>query len=467
MTEQQAQTARAEEIHNPRTSPRLSLKTHICYGVSQQGLNCIGTAFGINALFFYSTVLKFNTVLFGIIMLVAQVWDAISGPLMGHFSDNTRWKHGRRRPFFLIGAIPFGIAFFLVFSPPTISNSPLLFFYLLVMVLLMLTSRAVFEMPYLALAPELTPNYNERTKLSGFRQLFGTFGDAQGAILPLVLVGLFHDQRRPAHLVYGLLAAMTVIVLAEVTRRGTFETLTSGQGSHIDVRDSFSSIIRNRPFLIFIFSNAVATMSNNIVTYLVLFVTKYWFLDETLAAQFFIAFFIGAIISVPAWVKLSNLLGKKWTYVLVLSGYGLLLGGILLLPRDARIAATAVMFFAGMFNVGMWILAGTIAPDIIEWDEYHTGKRREGVYTGVWTFSYKTGMGIAIAFAGFALKIIGFDAELPAQSDATLFRLKILFGPIPAIFLFAGALVFLFYPITRAKHEEICRIIRERASEKQ
>jgi GPH family glycoside/pentoside/hexuronide:cation symporter len=118
-----------------------------------------------------------------------------------------------------------------------------------------------------------------------------------------------------------------------------------------------------------------------------------------------------------------------------------------------------------MFNVGLWILSGTIAPDIIEWEEYQTGKRREGVYSGVWTFMYKTGIGVALVFVGFALKVVHFDANLTSQSTSTLTGLKILFGPVPALFLLIGALGFLFYPITKEKHEEICRHILQRSQQ--
>ncbi|MBI4831028.1 MAG: MFS transporter, partial [Candidatus Lindowbacteria bacterium] len=201
----------------------LSLKTHLSYGASQFGLNCINTAYGINILFFYTTILKFDSALFGIVMLIGQMWDAISDPLMGHISDNTRWKSGRRRPYFLLGSIPTGIMFFLIFSPPFMKSSSLIFIYLTVTTLIFYTGRTVFETPYLALAPELTLDYNERTKLSGFKQLLGTLGDAQGAILPLVLFTVLHEQRRTAHFVYGLVGCAIMIALSALTHWGTFE----------------------------------------------------------------------------------------------------------------------------------------------------------------------------------------------------------------------------------------------------
>ena len=303
----------------------------------------------------------------------------------------------------------------------------------------MFTSRTVFETPYLALAPEMTPDYDERTKLSGFKQFFGTLGDATGAILPLLLLGLFNEQRREAHLVYGLLACALMIAFSAITRWGTFESPNLARRTPVSVKESFRAVAKNRPYLIFIFSSTAAQMANNIVTYLILFMTKYWFLDESLAIRFFGVFFVGALCSVPIWVGLSNRAGKKWTYIAGLLGYALLLSCVMVVPRTAHNVITGIMFFAGFFNVGLWILAGTIAPDIIEWDEYHTGERREGVYSGVWTFVYKAGIGLALAFVGLALKVIHFDAELPVQTARTLFGLRMLFGPISAIFLFAGA----------------------------
>ncbi|MBI5116031.1 MFS transporter [Candidatus Poribacteria bacterium] len=445
-------------------SEKLSLKTHLSYGASQFGLNCIGTAYGINLLFFYTTILKFDTALFGIVMLIGQVWDAFSDPMMGYISDNTQWKSGRRRPYFLLGSIPTGIMFFLIFSPPPLGSSSTIFVYLTITTLIFYTGRTVFETPYLALAPELTLDYNERTKLSGYKQLLGTLGDAQGAILPLVLFSVLHEQRRTAHFVYGLIGCAMMIALSALTRWGTFEKPNHARQAAVSVKESFKAVARNRPYLIFIFTGTLATISNNIVTYLVLFITKYWFLDESLATKFFTVFFIGAVCSVPFWMWISNALGKKWSFIMNLTGYGLLLAGIFIIPRTAHTLVTVFMFFAGMFNVGMWILSGAISPDIIEWDEYHTGKRREGVYSGVWTFVYKAGVGMALMFVGFALKVIHFDADLPAQTPSTLLGLKFLFGPASALMLLTAALVFTTFPITKQKHDEIRRLIRERKS---
>jgi GPH family glycoside/pentoside/hexuronide:cation symporter len=400
-------------------------------------------------------------------MLVGQIWDAFSDPLMGYFSDNLKWRRGRRRPFFLPGSFVYGVAFFMIFSPMLAAKSGATFYYLLIFVLLMFTGRTLLETPYVALAPELTPDYDERTKLSGYKQFFGTLGDAAGAIGPMALLIVFQEERRPAHLTYGLIALASVVMLANITRWGTFENPALARKAQIGVLESFKAVSKNRPYLIFIFSSTMAQMGNNIVTYLVLFITKFWFLDEGLATRFFLMFFAGALCSVPIWVRLARWLGKKWTYIIVMAGYGTLLSSVMLFSREAINEVTVIMFLAGFFNVGLWILAGTVAPDIIEWDEYHTGKRREGVYSGVWTFVYKAGIGCALMFVGFALKFIHFDADLPAQTDSTLFGLRMLFGPASAMFLFVGALGFLAYPITKRKHEEIRRLIKERDEAKE
>lgn len=441
---------------------KIPLKTHLSYGVSQWGLNGINTAFGVSILFFYTTVLKFDSVLFGIAMLIGQVWDAVSDPMMGHISDNTRRWTNRRRPYFILGAIPYSIAFFLIFSPPDLHSTPLMFFYFVMTLLIMFTGRTVFETPYLALAPEMTSDYDERTRLSGYKQFFGVFGDAQGAIVPLLLFALLHDDRRRAHLWYGLLASFMMVAFAVITYRGTFERPTAAHKTAISILDSFKAVAKNRPYLLFMFSSTTAQIGNNIVTYLVLFITKYWFLNEHLAPRFLLTFFAGCLVGVPVWASLTTRFGKKWTYIVDMAGYGITLLTVLVFPRDALYAIYTIMFLSGAFNVGLWVLAYTIGPDIIEWDEYHTGKRREGIYSGVWTFVYKAGVGIALALVGLALRIIKFDASLEVQTDSALFGLKLLFGAVSGSFLLAGALAFIFFPITRQKHEEIRRLIRER-----
>jgi len=456
-----------QDITNKNKFPeKLSLKTHISYGVSQFGLNAVGTAFGIHTLFFYSTILKFDTALYGLIMLIGQIWDAFSDPLMGYFSDNLKWRRGRRRPFFLPGTFLYGIAFFMIFSPQVELSSEATFIYLLILVLIMFTGRTIFETPYQALAPELTPDYDERTKLSGYKNFFGVLGDASGAILPMVLLMILNEQRRPAHFLYGLFACGAVFALSIVTHWGTYENPALAQKAQVGVLESLKAVSKNRPYLIFIFSTTMSAIGSNIVMYLVLFITKFWFLDEALATRFFMVYFVGSLCAVPVWVRLANWIGKKWTNIMGMFGYGVLLSGIMLFSREAINAVTVIMFFGGFFNVGLWVLGGTVGPDIIEWDEFHTGNRREGVYSGMSTFLFKAGVGFALMFLGFALKFIHFDAALPVQTDSTLFGLRMLFGPTSALFLFVGALAFLAYPISRSKHEEIRRLIADRDSQR-
>lgn len=445
-----------------RAGEELSLKTHISYGASQLGLNCMGTAFGINLLFFYTTILKFDTALFGIIMLIGQVLGAILSPVMGYVSDNTPWKGGRRRPYFLLGGIPTAVAFFLIFSPPLFKSPTAISVYLLITTLVFFTARTVFETPCLALAPELTLDYDERTKLSGYRQLLGTLGDAQGAILPLVLFSVFSENRRPAHFVYGLIGCVAMIAISTLTHWGTFEKANSTCRATVRIKESFWAVAKNQPYLIFLLSSALISISITIVTSLVLFLTKYWFLKESLASTFFAAFFVGAICSVPLWVKLSAGLGKKWTFILNMTAYGLLLCSIFIVPRTAYSVITAFMGISGVFSVGAMILMGTISADIIEWDECRTGVRREGAYSGVWSFVCKASIALASMFVGLALKFIHFNADLPAQTASTLFGLKLVFGPVSALLFFVASLAFLAYPITKRKHEEIRRLIGER-----
>ncbi len=203
-------------------------------------------------------------------------------------------------------------------------------------------------------------------------------------------------------------------------------------------------------------------IANNCTVALVMFVAKYWFLKESLATNFMIAFFIGAFVSIWFWIKFAEIVGKKIAYIVDITLYGILLWTILILKQDAHVAATIIMGIAGFFNLGLWILSGSIVADVVEWDQLRTGERREGAFAGIQSFIIKAAQGVGLALVNVALDFIGYVPDAP-QSAETLLRLKILYGPVPAFIFWAGAIIFLFYPITKKTHRLMLDQLAEKA----
>jgi len=463
VTEEKGFSARVDPAETSQTKPqnqRLSRKSLISYSSSMIGLNGMSTMISVHMMFFYTDIVMVGSAVVGLVMAIAQVWDAITDPILGYLSDHTPWKWGRRRPYILIGSIPAAFFFFFLFSPPAGLSSKSISVFFGVAFLLFYTSRTVWETPYFALAPELTLDYDERTRLSAYQQVFATFGDILGTMAPVLFVGLFLTKRS-GYSSLALIVGILVIASAVVTYTGTRENPMLSKQSKLSLGQSLLATLRNRPYRMLVIASTLTAISNYTTIAVIRYVIKYWFVREDLEPYFFGAFFVGVFVSIPLWIKLTNRIGKKAAYIFTMMVYAAILWLILVLRPGDYIYFGVAMVIAGAFNIALWLIPGSIVPDIIEWDQLQVGERREGAYYGIWTLIRKAGIGGAFIIIGYVLDFVGYvpDAE---QSGRALLGLRLLFGPIPALLLIAAVLLFLKFPITKQVHQDILRQIEEK-----
>ncbi|RJP19848.1 MAG: MFS transporter [Candidatus Abyssobacteria bacterium SURF_5] len=444
---------------------RLPLKTLIGYGSSMIGLNGMATMISVHLLFFYTDIVLIASTTVGAVMALAQVWDAVTDPLMGHVSDHTSWKWGRRRPYIMIGMFPAAILFFLLFSPPLNLSIQAASLYFAIVFIVFYTFRTVWETPYFALAPEITLDYDERTRLSAYQQVFATLGDILGTMAPVILVGIFATQRGDFSFL-GLLVAVLAIASGLFTYFGTRENPDLSKTSKLPLLKSLKATAGNRPFLLLVLTSSCTAISNYTTIAVTRYIVKYYFQREDLYPHFFAAFFVGVFISIPLWIKLTGRIGKKNAYIFTMLVYAALLWVILLLGPGDYFIYGATMIIAGAFNIGLWLIPGSILPDIIEWDQLHVGDRREGAFYGIWTLIRKGAIGGAFMIIGYLLDFVGYVPNVD-QTPQALLGIKMLFGPIPSVLLVLGILIFLKFPITKEVHRNIVRQIDERRKEAQ
>jgi GPH family glycoside/pentoside/hexuronide:cation symporter len=467
MTEQNypEENARSSEnIGSPFSMTRLPLKTLLSYSASMIGLNGMATMISVHLLFFYTDVVMLAPRVIGAVMLAAQVWDAFTDPLLGYLSDHTPWKWGRRRPYIMLGSVPTAVFFFLLFSPPEWLSGGSLSAFFVIVFLLFFTFRTVWETPYFALAPELTLDYDERTRLSAYQQVFATFGDIIGTMAPVVLVGIF-VTRRGDYSFLGFMVGVLAIGAAQWTYFGTRENPALGNRSKLSLGKSLITTLRNRPYLLLVLTSSCTGISNYTTIAVIRYVIKYWFHKGELEAYFFGAFFVGVFLSIPLWIRIINRIGKKASYIFVMLVYSMILWLILVIGPDDYIIFGIVMVFAGAFNIALWLIPGSIVPDIIEWDQLRVGERREGAYYGIWTLIRKGAIGGAYIIVTFLLEYVGYVPNVE-QTDRALLGIRLLFGPIPSILLILGIIIFLKFPITKKVHQDIIRQIEQMQKEK-
>ncbi len=439
------------EIGDP--NEKIGLRPILTYSQAQTGLNLCVTLIGLHLLYFYTDRKGLSPALAGLAFFLALVLDAVTDPLVGNISDRARFRMGRRRPFFL-AAIPMALFYYLLLSPPNLHRG--LFAWFLVTYFLMLTARKFYETAYGALMPELTLDYDERTRLSTFRQLFATAGDISGALLPFLASYLFAagtDFKMTGALCAMIVVGSAVALFLGVSEREEFSTkLTS------NLYESISSVMANRPFVILLIATSLAVMAINIPTVLIRFLAKYWYHDDGAAARWLIMYFAGSLVSYPFWFKITVRIEKKPAFVVAMICNAICSMLFLAVSPHGWVALNVLMFLSGFSAIGIWITQISASADVIEWDEERTGQRQEGAYGGITSMAIKIAVAITLLLVGPVMSWIGYVPGVMTLPPAATENLRMLFAIGPASIYFISALVFLRYPITREAH----RAMRER-----
>ena len=431
-------------------SEKIGFRPILVYSQAQTGLNLCVTLIGLHLLYFYTDRRGLSPALAGLAFFIALVADALTDPLVGNISDRARFHSGRRRPFFL-AAMPMALCYFLLLSPPDIKTG--LFAWFLCFYFLMLTARKFYETAYGALMPELTLDYDERTKLATFRQLFGTVGDISGALLPFVFSWLFAKgtdfKMTGATCAIFLMASASALYFG-IREREQFATLERSK-----LLESIKSVAANRPFVILLTATTLAVMAINIPTVLLRFLAKYWYHDDGAAARWLIMYFAGSVVSYPFWFRTTVRIEKKPAFVVAMGCNATCSLLFLVVSPGGWIALNSLMFLSGFCAIGIWVTQMAAAADVIEWDEERTGKRQEGAYGGITSMAIKIAVALTLLLVGPVMSWIGYVPGVTSLPEASAENLRLLFAIAPAAIYFLSAIVFTRYPITREAHRQM------------
>lgn len=456
--------------------PRLTRGRKIAYGMGDMGGSVVFTITGFFLAVFLLDVVGLRPAAFGIIFLAAQIWDALLDPIVGVLTDRTRSRWGSKRPWLLFGAIPFGLAYFLHWLVPDLGPTGL-FFYYLVVALLLRTAFTIVYIPYGALTPVLTRDYDERTQLNVYRFALNLFASLLAVALHPVLVGLGGNDERLGYLISGGVWAVFIVLVVLTAFRFTYELPPATSGAPESQRQtSFLREIwqplRSRAFLylvgIYLLSwTCVLLVQNNLLLYM-----RYWAGAEEHFVGIVLTFQVAVILSLGVWARVSDRIGKRWVYVIgaVIWMAGLL--SLFFMPRDAATPYYFAAIFVGVGAAVAYLVPWSMLPDVIEEDELRTGRRREGVFYAMLVLLQKTGPALGIAASSFALEAAGYvnpevPGELVEQPESILTTLRIFVSLVPIGLLAVSIPLVLLYPITRERFDEIRRSLKERALDKE
>ncbi len=445
---------------------KMTLGSKFRYGLADMGFALITSAMQFFLLFYYTDVAGIDPGLAGLALMVGKLtWDAVNDPLFGYWSDRTRSRFGRRRIYMLIGAVPLGIAAWIMFSLPKGLTGAGAFLAVLLSFWLVDSFHTMTTTPYYALTPELTRDYSERASLTSIRMVFSVFGYILGAALTTILAGIFQGTGMNMQQAWSTTGAVFGVIVIITTLVTTFSIKESpemvGEPSKLPPIKAVLTSFKNKPFIILMVAFILSSFSFTILTALVPYFIQYQLNMPDQVSFVLLAMLVSiGIFLIPAKL-ISDRINKGPAYALGLFIASLAVMTSFFLPRGETPLIYVVAAVAGMGFSAQWVFPWSMLPDVIEYDEKMTGERREGIYYGLWAFLSKFTGALGIAVSGWALGLFGYIPNME-QTSRALFGIRLFFAIVPAIVLLISLPFLIWYPITRKKHAELVKELADR-----
>jgi GPH family glycoside/pentoside/hexuronide:cation symporter len=452
---------------------RLPVWRKVAYGVGDSGFSLTSTALALLYLFFLVNVVGLDPGLAGISLGIGRIWDALNDLFVGTLSDRTRSRWGRRRPYLLFGAIPFGVAFILMWLVPPTSEQTLLLIYYTAMYILFDTLFTLTNVPYIALTPEIAPTYDERTSLHSYRMAFSIGLGLVAAIAPLAIVSAIAgpdpslEARRSAYAAMAAIIGLLSIIPIYITAFAVHENPEYQDLPAPSIRQSFRIAASNKAFLIAAGIYLLTWMPIDLIQFVLVFLLRdYFALDAEGVDVIFALLFGVAVLALPLWVWVSYRWNKNRAYQVGIAFLAIVLVVLSVTQPEQTVLLVILAILAGIGISAAHAIPLAMLPDTIEWDELRTANRQEAAYYSVVTLIQKLVGAVTIALTGAILAATGYVQQTTdvnaAQPPEAITAIRFLSGPLPAL-LFAGGIVLCeFYPLTRERHARLLKAIEKK-----
>jgi glycoside/pentoside/hexuronide:cation symporter, GPH family len=441
---------------------KLALHVKAGFALGDHSINIQLAAVSLFFLFFLTEIAGLPPSQAGLVLLAGRAVDAITDPLMGRFSDVVRWRWGRRRPFFLLAALPFGFSFALLWSTPDLTDPAAIFLFYVAIYIVNTLFSTLLAVPYMALLPELAVGYQERTSLNAFRTggvVVAILATAVGMPSLVKAFGGGAGGYAAAGVLLGVWMAVPWFVVYAVSWERPGFRRSDPVGFFVGARRMAGHRAYRRLAALFV----AGRIAVDVVGALFLFYFSTWIGrpgDFPIAMGLMLG---GVMLSLPIWMRIAAVTDKNRAFIAgALWWVCMLLGLLWVGPESPRSVVFAFCALAGIGYGVADLMPWSMLGDVIDEDEYETGQRRDGVYTGFFTFLRKLGGATGVALAGFALEAAGFERGGGPQSDSAIVAIRLLTTAVPAVFLLVSVAVAWGYPLGRRRHRDILAALETR-----
>jgi Na+/melibiose symporter-like transporter len=456
---------------------KLARTTKFAYGIGQVGEQVKNQGFNTFLFFYFTQVLGLSGTLAGVAILIALIFDAVTDPLAGSLSDNWKSPRGRRHPFMYASAVPLGIFFVILFSPPESLGQTGLFVWLTVFAIAVRGAMTLYHVPHLAMGAELSDDYQERTSIVAWRTMLAVVGGVVTTILSYALFfpetaefenGMLNPAGYPRYAIFaGVIMFVTIWYSAWGTRREIpnmppapefpepFSVLRivrelAGAWQIVSFRALFIGFT-----LYGVFFGIVATLGTHLNVF-------FWEFDTVQLRWLAVPALIGFVIGASMVGRLHRRFDKLPTLVAGCIASAVVGNSVIVLrllgafPENHSPLLLPIIFVVLLVNMTIaatsFVSAGSMMADVAEQHVLESGRAQQGIFFSATSFSGKLASGLGHFVAGVGLDLIAFPLQAePSQVSPEAIRLLGMLNLGAGLITLVAIWVFRYYQIDRGR----------------
>ncbi|MBI1815285.1 MAG: MFS transporter [Deltaproteobacteria bacterium] len=431
---------------------RLPLRSIAVYSLPMLGIGYMFGLVNFYLLKFSTDVLLVAPATMGLIFGISRLWDAFFDLPAGYLSDRTVTRLGRRRPWLLASVVPISVVFLALWSPPDGLSGTALTLWMAAGVILFYSAQTIFNVPHSSLGAELTVVYHERTRVFAARLI----ADTGGVFLALVGIFLLERSSAPRAMAYRLsliaavvTAGLILFSIAQQRERAEYQ----GRGS-TNPYTAFADVWRNPHARLLLATFFIELLGVASLSTLIPYVSEYILHTPGYTSYYLLGYLLPFAVSIPVWIPLSRRFGKRNAWVASMVVKGLAFGSCFFLGEGDWLQIIAVVTVVGVADGCGRTIAPSLQADVIDYDEYRTGQRKEGAYFAAWNLAAKGAMAVAVVLTGFVLQASGFRPNAE-QTETTKLALRVLMAIFPLVFYAIAAVIGSRFRLNESEHAEI------------
>lgn len=430
------------------SAKRLGLRDLMAFGGLALPLAALNLPFYVYLPTFYARELGVELGLVGAILLLSRVIDVGTDPLVGALGDRTRTRFGRRRPWVLAALPLLLLASWRLFLPPDDAGG----LYLFVWASLAYLAWTMVLLAYSAWGAELSPDYDERSRIFGVRECFVILGISTAAALP-TLIGSDPGSRTTMAAIFWLMAiALPIAALVLFVRIGE---RPQGETRPLPFRTGLRTALANRPFRQLIFAYLLNGIANGLPATLFLLFVQHVIVAPEAGGPLLLLYFASGLVAIPFWLKVSARIGKHRAWSISMLWVCLVFVFVPFLGPGDLWWFALVCLLSGVSLGADLALPTAMQADVVDADTVTTGSKRAGFYFALWSMATKLSFGLAVGIAFIALAMIGFQADAAENDSRSLFALIALYALLPLVMKLASIGLVWNFEIDAARFGEL------------